>query len=74
MCQPPPGALTNDTLVDATQLVDQVTGGRRLAGVDVTDDHCTNTTDTINHHSGGLLRHQVNAPQSAVRTHSSYAS
>jgi hypothetical protein len=31
--------LTNDTLVNAAQLVDQVAGGRRLAGVDVTDDH-----------------------------------
>ena len=27
--------LLNDTLVDAAQLVDQVAGGRRLAGVDV---------------------------------------
>jgi len=30
--------LLNGTLVDTTALVDQVTSGRRLAGVDVTDD------------------------------------
>lgn len=30
---------TDDTLVDATELVDQVTGGRRLAGVDVANDN-----------------------------------
>ena len=30
---------TDDTLVDATELVDQVTGGGRLAGIDVANDH-----------------------------------
>ena len=30
--------LFDGTLVDTTALVDQVTGGRRLAGIDVTDD------------------------------------
>lgn len=30
--------LLDGTLVDATALVDQVTGGGRLAGIDVTDD------------------------------------
>jgi hypothetical protein len=30
--------LLDDTLVDATALVDQVTGGGRLAGIDVADD------------------------------------
>ena len=30
--------LLDGTLVDTTALVDKVTGGRRLAGVDVTDD------------------------------------
>ena len=29
----------NGTLVDTTTLVDQVTGGGRFAGIDVTDDY-----------------------------------
>lgn len=31
--------LLDGTLVDTSALVDQVTGGGRLAGVDVADDH-----------------------------------
>lgn len=34
--------LLNGTLVDSTALVDKVTGGGRLAGIDVTDDDDVN--------------------------------
>jgi hypothetical protein len=53
-------ALTDDTLVNATQLVDQVTSGRRLAGVDVTDDHCSNTPKPV---LGVASRRQLTLPR-----------
>ena len=34
--------LLDSTLVDTTALVDQVTGGGRLTGVDVSNDHNVN--------------------------------
>lgn len=36
--------LLDGTLVDSSALVDQVTGGGRLAGIDVTDDDNVNVT------------------------------
>lgn len=44
--------LLDGTLVDTTAFVDQVTGGRRLARIDVADDHDVNVRLFLSHDFG----------------------
>ena len=57
-------ARTDDTLVDAAKLVDEMTSGRRLAGVDMANDHDVEM---------GLRKRQhtsvSNPPSSAAHVH-----